>query len=248
MMEDTERIEDLRGLPAVGVVLARPRVVAMIAELGHSAVVQAVREAVGAAREELRAGRQAVLSELAIRRRATSIAQGLLRPVINATGILVHTNLGRVPLADEAIESMRAVAGGYSTLEYDLEAGRRGHRYVHLVDALRTLTGAEDALVVNNNAAALLLALGAGSAGREVIVSRGELVEIGGGFRIPEVVGQSGARLIEVGTTNRTHLADYERAITPATALLLKVHQSNFAMVGFTAEVDVPTLAELGRR
>src|SRR5688500_10292004 len=247
MMEDSERIEDLRGLPAVGALLARPAIVAMTASLGHTAVVQAVREAVALAREELRAGRPAVLSELAIRRRATAIAQGLLRPVLNATGILVHTNLGRVTLADEAIEAMRAVAAGYSTLEYELDAGRRGHRSMHLAEAFRTLTGAEDAVVVNNNAAALLLALGSAAAGREVIVSRGELVEIGGGFRIPEVVGQSGARLVEVGTTNRTHLADYQRAITPATALLLKVHQSNFAMLGFTAEVDVPTLAGLAR-
>ncbi len=165
--------------------------------------------------------------------------------MINATGVLVHTNLGRVPLAREALDAVEAVAAGYSTLEYDTAAGRRGHRDKHVTDLCRALTGAEDALVVNNNAAALLLALGTSAGGREAIVSRGELVEIGGGFRIPEVVQQSGARLREVGTTNRTRIADYEAAIGDDTALLLKVHRSNFAIVGFTCDVDVASLAAL---
>lgn len=240
-----QRVDELRSLPAVGALLSRPSVGLLIATHGHAAVAQAAREAVARAREELQQGRSAIVSEAAIAARARALTSGLLRPVINATGIVVHTNLGRVPLAPEALASMERIGRGYSTLEYDLDEGRRGHRHVHVSELLSTLTGAEDALVVNNNAAAMLLALGTLATGREAIVSRGELVEIGGGFRIPDVVTQSGARLREVGTTNRTHLRDYEAAIGEGTALLLKVHRSNFEIVGFTAEVDVGPLAEL---
>jgi L-seryl-tRNA(Ser) seleniumtransferase len=165
-----------------------------------------------------------------------------LQPVINATGVIVHTNLGRAPLSDEARTAMDAVAAGYSNLEYDLEAGRRGSRYVHAEEILCQLTGAEAALVVNNNAAAVLLILMAFAQEQEVIISRGQLVEIGGGFRIPDVMRQSGATLVEVGTTNRTYIRDYAAAITERTAALMRVHRSNFRLVGFTHE---PMLAEM---
>jgi L-seryl-tRNA(Ser) seleniumtransferase len=167
--------------------------------------------------------------------------------VLNATGVLVHTNLGRAPLAAAALERVAEVGAGYSNLEYDLEAGARGSRQSHLASLLCRLTGAEAALVVNNNAAAVLLALAALAEGREVVVSRGELVEIGDGFRIPDVLARSGARLVEVGTTNRTRVADYERALGPETALLLRVHQSNFRVVGFTERPALRELADLAR-
>src|SRR5262249_15426470 len=168
-----------------------------------------------------------------------------LRRVINATGVIVHTNLGRAPLAPDALEQVRAVAGSYSNLEYDLREGGRGSRQDHVAPILRRLTGAEAALVVNHNAAAVLLALAALAEGREVLVSRGELIEIGDGFRIPDVLTRSGARLVEVGTTNRTRAADYERAMGDATALLLRVHQSNFRVVGFTEQPRLAELAEV---
>ncbi len=170
-----------------------------------------------------------------------------LRPVINATGVVIHTNLGRALLSDAARAAMDVAGADYNNLEYDLDAGQRGSRYVHAVELLRRLTGAEDALVVNNNASAVLLCLMALARDREVIISRGQLVEIGGGFRIPDVLQTSGARLVEVGTTNRTHLADYADAIGPATAALLRVHSSNFRQVGFTAEVSLADLVSLGR-
>jgi L-seryl-tRNA(Ser) seleniumtransferase len=168
--------------------------------------------------------------------------------VLNATGVLVHTNLGRAPLADAALARVTEVGSGYSNLEYDLERGDRGSRQEHLVPLLRRLTGAEAALVVNNNAAAVLLALAALAEGREVIVSRGELIEIGDGFRIPDVLARSGARLVEVGTTNRTRASDYERALGPETALLLRVHQSNFRVVGFSERPRLEELADVARR
>lgn len=170
-----------------------------------------------------------------------------LTRAVNATGIILHTNLGRAPLCDAAIQAVAEVMAGYSTLEIDVDTGRRGSRHQHIEPLLTRLTGAEAAFAVNNNAAAVLLALAALARGRQVIVSRGELVEIGGSFRMPEVMAQSGATLVEVGTTNRTHLQDYERAITANTALLLKVHRSNFSMAGFVAEVSLADLIELGR-
>ena len=171
-----------------------------------------------------------------------------LRRVINATGVILHTNLGRAPLCREALERIVEVARGYSNLEYDLEKGERGLRYDHVRRLLCALTGAEDALVVNNNAAAVLLVLNSLAEGKEAIVSRGELIEIGGEFRIPDVMEKSGARLKEVGTTNRTRLADYERAIGPETGLILKVHTSNFRIVGFTEEADLASLVALGKK
>src|SRR5207249_1850442 len=171
-----------------------------------------------------------------------------LRRALNATGVVVHTNLGRAPLAEAALERVHEVGRGYSNLEYDLMAGARGSRQDHVAGVLRRLTGAEAALVVNNNAAAVLLALAALAEGREVIVSRGELIEIGDGFRIPDVLARSGARLVEVGTTNRTSAADYERAIGGETALVLRVHQSNFRVVGFAELPSTSEVAAVARR
>ena len=210
-------------------------------------IVAAARSALARAREEIRAGADPgdlvdrVESELAAARAAR------LRRVINATGVIVHTNLGRAPLAPEALERVAAVAAGYSNLEYDVCEGARGSRQDHVAPILRRLTGAEAALVVNNNAGAVLLALAALAEGREVLVSRGELIEIGDGFRIPDVLARSGARLREVGTTNRTRAADYDRAIGPETALLLRVHQSNFRVVGFTEQPRLEELVRIGR-
>ena len=210
--------------------------------------VEAARRAIDGARAAIRAGedpgdlRERLEAELASARRPA------LRRVLNATGVIAHTNLGRAPLAAEAIERVTEVARGYSNLEYDLEAGGRGSRQAHVAGILRRLTGAEAALVVNNNAAAVMLALAALAEGREVLVSRGELIEIGDGFRIPDVLARSGARLVEVGTTNRTRASDYESAIGPDTAVLLRVHQSNFRLVGFTEQPRLEQLARIAQR
>ncbi len=208
-------------------------------------LTQFAREALDSARQAIRRGEEPRSREelvAAVQGRLAETQAPYLREVINATGVILHTNLGRAPLSERAIEQMVAVARGFSNLEYDLDAGARGSRLVGVRRALCALTGAEDALVVNNNAAAVLLTLAALATGREVIVSRGELVEIGGGFRIPEVLAQSGARLIEVGTTNKTHLRDYVAALTPETAAILTVHPSNFRIVGFT---QMPELAQI---
>ncbi len=183
-----------------------------------------------------------------VRDRLVMDEQLSLRPVINATGVIVHTNLGRAPLSLEALRAMEAVAQGYSNLEYDLEAGQRGKRDTHVEELVKQITGAEAALVVNNNAAAVYLALVALASGHEVIISRGQLVEIGGGFRIPDVMTQSGARLVEVGTTNRTRIADFERAITEHTVALMRIHASNFKVIGFTESVELAAMVELARQ
>jgi L-seryl-tRNA(Ser) seleniumtransferase len=234
----------LRELPSVDELSGRAELAGLVEAHGRALVVQACRAAVARAREEILAGREP--PELAARAAAEleALLRPRLKPVLNATGVVVHTNLGRAPLAGEAVARAVAVAGGYSNLELDLSTGARGSRQDHVAGILRELTGAEGALVVNNNAAAVLLALAAVAEGREVIVSRGELVEIGDGFRIPDVLARSGAVLVEVGTTNRTRVADYERAVTDRTAAILRVHQSNFRIVGFT---ELPQLAELAR-
>ncbi len=190
----------------------------------------------------------APIDPLEVRTLAAELARASLRRIINATGVVLHTNLGRAPLADAAAEAIRDVARGYSNLEYDLGKGERGSRHDHLRDLLCTLTGAEDGIVVNNNAAATVLGLAALATDREIIVSRGELIEIGGSFRLPEILALSRGILVEVGTTNKTHAKDYARAITERTGLLLKVHRSNFAIVGFTAEVTVEELVTIGGR
>jgi len=223
----------LRDLPSVDE-LAR--------EVDDPLAVDAARRVLDAARAEILAGGEPDDLRGRLRTELESARRPGLRRVLNATGVIVHTNLGRAPLPEAALERVRDVGRGYSNLEYDLAEGARGSRQDHVAGILRRLTGAESALVVNNNAAAVMLALAALAEGREVLVSRGELIEIGDGFRIPDVLARSGARLVEVGTTNRTRAADYERAIGPETALLLRVHQSNFRLVGFA---ELPTTAEL---
>jgi L-seryl-tRNA(Ser) seleniumtransferase len=210
--------------------------------------VEAARAVLAQAREEIRAGFVPGDLVARVRSEVESARTPGLRRVLNATGVLVHTNLGRAPLSEAALERVREVGRAYSNLECDLAGGGRGSRQDHVARVLRRLTGAEAALVVNNNAAAVLLALAALAAGREVVVSRGELIEIGDGFRIPEVLAQSGARLVEIGTTNRTRAADYERAIGPETAVLLRVHQSNFRIVGFAERPDLAAVVAVGRR
>jgi L-seryl-tRNA(Ser) seleniumtransferase len=207
--------------------------------------VDAARAVLAQAREEIRAGADPGDLMTRLREELEVSRAPRLRRALNATGVIVHTNLGRAPLADVALARMHEVAGGYSNLEYDLTTGRRGSRQDHVADVLHRLTGGEAALVVNNNAGAVLLALAALAEGREVIVSRGELIEIGDGFRIPDVLARSGARLVEVGTTNRTRGADYERAIGPDTGAVLRVHPSNFRVVGFTERPETAELAKL---
>ena len=206
--------------------------------------VEAARTVLARAREDIQAGADPGNLEERLQEELSAARSARLRRALNATGVVVHTNLGRAPLPEAALERVREVGRGYSNLEYDLSAGTRGSRQDHVAGILRRLTGAEAALVVNNNAAAVLLALAALAEGRDVLVSRGELIEIGDGFRIPDVLARSGARLVEVGTTNRTRAADYEQAIGPETAVLLRVHQSNFRLVGFT---ELPSLAELAK-
>jgi L-seryl-tRNA(Ser) seleniumtransferase len=210
--------------------------------------VDAARTVIAQARDELRAGADPGDLVARLRDELTAARQPALQRVLNATGVIVHTNLGRAPLPQAALDRVQDVGLGYSNLEYDLAAGARGSRQDHVGRILSRLTGAEAAIVVNNNAGAMLLALAALAEGREVLVSRGELIEIGDGFRIPDVLARSGARLVEVGTTNRTRADDYERAVRAETALLLRVHQSNFRVVGFTEQPTVPELAAIARR
>ncbi len=208
------------------------------------------REALDAARAAIAAGDGAPAFDAIVRditRRIELQVRSPLRPLINATGVIIHTNLGRAPLALEAIEAMATVSGGYSNLEYDIDSGARGSRHTILEPLLCRITGAEAAMAVNNNASAVLLALAAVAAGKEVVVSRGQLVEIGGGFRIPDVMRQSRAKLVEVGTTNRTRIADFEAAITPKTAAIMRVHPSNFKISGFTETPSIEDLARVAR-
>jgi L-seryl-tRNA(Ser) seleniumtransferase len=230
---------ELRDLPSVDE-LARG--------IDDPLAVSAARVVIDRARDEIRAGADPGDLGMRLREELEALRRPSLRRVLNATGVIVHTNLGRAPLADAAIEQVVMTARGYSNLELDLRDGTRGSRQDHVAALLRRLTGAEAALVVNNNAAAMLLALAALAEGREVIVSRGELIEIGDGFRIPDVLARSGARLVEVGTTNRTRASDYDRALTGDTALLLRVHQSNFRVVGFTELPRVEELAAVANR
>ena len=216
----------------------------------HGLLVEAARAELDAARSAIAAGAAAPTVEDLIGAtlaRSRNIAQPSLRPLINATGVIIQTNLGRAPLSEAALRAMREVGVGYSNLEYDLDAGERGSRATHLTELLCKLTGAESALAVNNNAAAIYLALSALAIGREVIISRGQAVEIGGGFRIPDVLRQSGATLVEVGTTNRTYARDYAGAIGPQTALLMRIHTSNFKLVGFIHETPLAEMAEVAR-
>jgi L-seryl-tRNA(Ser) seleniumtransferase len=246
----------LRMLPAVDRLMELAKTEPSFELVPKSVVVNSIRTVIEADRRRIREGREAPgekdLSDAAVMRRVKeavrSAMQPKLRRVVNATGVVIHTNLGRSLLAQDAVENLSVVASRYSNLEYDLEAGRRGSRYMAVRDLLCEITGAEDAMVVNNNAGAVLISLETIAKNRNVIVSRGDLVEIGGSFRIPDVMAKSGAVLKEVGTTNRTHLSDYEGALDPAAALLLKVHWSNYSIVGFTAQVSLRELVELGAR
>jgi L-seryl-tRNA(Ser) seleniumtransferase len=230
---------ELRDLPSVDE-LAR--------EAGDPLAVDAARAVIERAREEIRAGGDPGDLAARLREELADARRPRLRGVLNATGVVIHTNLGRAPLAEEALARVVEAGRGYSNLEFDLGAGERGSRQDHCAAILRRLTGAEAALVVNNNAGAVLLALAALAEGREVVVSRGELIEIGDGFRIPDVLARSGARLVEVGTTNRTRAADYERAIGPETAVLLRVHQSNFRVVGFEERPRLEEVAAVAQK
>jgi L-seryl-tRNA(Ser) seleniumtransferase len=247
---DTQSL--LRGLPKVDELLKRDDVEAAVASYGRDLVVDSLRDALEAAREAILAGSEEPVFatgvvEDAFARIDTAMARSLAR-VVNATGIVIHTNLGRSILSGEAIEAVAEVAGSYSTLEYDVESGERGSRHVHVERLLTELSGAEAAMAVNNNASAVMIALSALAGGREAVVSRGQLIEIGGSFRIPDIMSASGARMVEVGTTNKTRAADYEAAIGPETGVLLRVHSSNYRMVGFTEEVTLAELVALGER
>jgi L-seryl-tRNA(Ser) seleniumtransferase len=239
-------VDPRRALPGVDQVLAA------LSGLPHELLVACARDAIAAARERASHGQQpedAVSVDEVIadaRRRVERLRDRLLRPVVNATGVIVHTNLGRAPIGHDALAAARAIGRGYSNLEYRMDDGERGSRHEHAGSLLARACGAEAGLVVNNNAAAVLLSLAAVARGREVVVSRGELVEIGGGFRVPEIMAESGCRLVEVGTTNRTRRSDYAAAVGPDTALVLKVHASNYRMVGFVESAPVAELTSLG--
>ena len=241
----------LRDLPSVDRVMASDRVAALVETYSRDWVVEVVREQLDHARQRVRQGGTAPATvDLAddVCRQIADMNRISPRRVINATGVVIHTNLGRAPLSMDAIVAMTQASQGYSDLELDLGTGRRGSRQAHLQSLLRRLTGAEAALAVNNNASAVMLGLSALASGKEVIVPRGESVEIGGGFRIPDVLEQSGARLVDVGTTNRTYARDYENAVTENTGAFLKVHASNFRVEGFTATVEPGELVALGDR
>jgi L-seryl-tRNA(Ser) seleniumtransferase len=248
-------VSDLRAIPSIEQLRQRPAIRALEAQYGAAAAVDALRAGTDAVRKAIAAAEDPVDAPAVTSRIEAAAADHLdrmfrssLRRVINATGVVLHTNLGRSPLAAAAVARLEEVATGYSTLEYDLAAGARGRRDVHAEGLLCRLTGAEAAVVVNNNAAATMIVLAALAAGREVVVSRGELVEIGGGFRVPDVMAQSGAVLREVGTTNKTRLADYAAAIGERTALILRVHPSNFRIEGFTERPALADLVGLGAR
>lgn len=256
-MSPTLRQQVLRKIPSVDDILSREEMSDLLKIHPRTVVVEAIRRGLGRLREEILNRSDLSASEetlfafenlLPLFQKEIGLqVQPRLRRVINATGIVIHTNLGRAPLHPLALKQMIEVAKGYSNLEYDLARGERGDRYSHVEEILCRLSGAESALVVNNNAGAVLLCLNTLAEGREVVISRGELVEIGGAFRIPDVMKRSGAFLKEVGTTNRTHLKDYQRAIGPQSALLLKVHTSNFRVMGFTSDVSLDELIQLGR-
>nr|HPM78890.1 L-seryl-tRNA(Sec) selenium transferase [bacterium] len=248
-MTTDKRKKLLQSLPAVGESIHAPELAAVVDAFPRSLVVRALRDEIEHLRALILTGKVATVDAVsfyrAVQERIRRHDRPRLTRLINATGIVVHTNLGRSPLAEPAVAAVMQAARGYSNLEYDLAAGRRGSRTTLVEEILCELTGAEAALVVNNNAGAVLLALSSLAKDREAVVSRGELIEIGGSFRIPDVMAASGAMMVEVGTTNRTHLADYEKAINERTSLLLKVHTSNYRIQGFTKTVTGAELAEL---
>jgi L-seryl-tRNA(Ser) seleniumtransferase len=244
---------NLQGLPSIEQLLQTQLAAELIASYGRPLTLQAIRRTLNEVRlhvlksgEATLPGREILLSQAASQLHGWTAPT--LLPVINATGVILHTNLGRAPLSTSAIQSMQAVSRGYSNLEFNLENGKRGSRLIHAEILLQNLTGAEAAVVVNNNAAAVLLVLAALANKKRVIVSRSQLVEIGGGFRIPDVMRQSGAKLVEVGATNRVHLSDYEQALAETTALVMHAHHSNFKMIGFTGEPELKEIADLAHK
>lgn len=245
---------NFRNIPAIDDILVQPQLQALLQQYSRAFIVDQLRLAVDATRQELRQSSddftKPILTEKILQRLESMIAQasrGSLQKVINGTGVVLHTNLGRAPLGERALEYLAEMGKNYNNLEIDLANGERGSRYRHVEELLTALTGAEGGLVVNNNAAAVMLGLTCLARGKEVIVSRGQLIEIGGAFRIPDVMKQSGARLVEVGTTNKTYISDYARAINENTALLFSAHTSNYKIVGFSEEVRLEELVELGR-
>ncbi len=256
-MTAEERHKYLREIPSVDEVLERDGAKELVGRYPRAAVVKAIQTVLDEYRKRVLShdfsdsgASQPILdlSAIFLEEKVEQLTKPRLRKVINATGVVIHTNLGRSLLAEEAVEAIAEVSRSYSNLELDLATGQRGSRYAHVREILCDLTGAESAVVVNNNAAAVLLTLSTLARGKEVIVSRGELIEIGGAFRIPDVIERSGARLVEVGTTNKTRLRDYENATGPETAVLLKVHTSNYRIVGFTEDVTLKELVDLGAR
>jgi len=248
--------EMFRKIPSVDRLLSSPELTKISSKYPRNLILRAITQVLEEVREDIQKNDVTKsLGELKIGQVSKKVVDRLqllsrpsLKPVINATGVIVHTNLGRSIFADRVIKRFRPLSEGYSNLEYDLENGKRGSRYSHVEGILKEITSAEAAMVVNNNAAAVLISLDTLARGREVIVSRGQLVEIGGSFRVPDVMGKSGAKMVEVGTTNKTHIWDYEEKIGPDTALLLKVHQSNFQIVGFTEDVETSELMALGKK
>jgi L-seryl-tRNA(Ser) seleniumtransferase len=253
VMEKKSKNQNLRALPSVDSLLHAADAVPLIEKYGRPLVAYALRKTLGDARAKLakkgnseKPSIQNILVQA--KRIIAAITEPSLKPVINATGVVLHTNLGRAPMGDTVLKEIAPVISGYSNIEFDLETAKRGHRGDHITALLQYLTGAEGALVVNNNAAAIVLALNTLAAGREVIISRGELIEIGGAFRIPEIMAAAGVTMKEVGTTNRTRLGDYEKAAGPNTAMIVKAHKSNYAISGFTEEVPVRELAAFARK
>ncbi|MGN0664300.1 MAG: L-seryl-tRNA(Sec) selenium transferase [Negativibacillus sp.] len=241
----------LRKIPKIDDILRQENIEEMAQQCSHSILMESIRETLDSLRQRILAGEEDVPVEMAdiceeVLRLTAQKNTMSLRPVINATGIILHTNLGRARLSDRAVEAIKSIAQDYNTLEYNLKKGARGSRYDHVEDLISKITGAEDAIVVNNNAAAVMLILSTMAKGREVITSRGELVEIGGAFRVPDIMAQSGGTLVEVGTTNKTHYSDYVNAIKPETGALLKVHTSNFKIMGFFEEVTLEEMVEIG--
>ena len=243
--------KDFSRLPSVDKLLSDDRIDRLAQEYPHDLLVKTIRRVLEQARRDISAGKAAAsLDDITatVVSRLKALEEPGLRPVINAAGVIIHTNLGRAPLSEASLDAMQTLSRDYSNLEFNLDTGNRGSRNVHLEELLCELSGAEAALVVNNNASAVLLGLSALAKRKEVIVSRGQAVEIGGGFRIPDVMRQSGAKLVEVGTTNCTYAADFEQAITSRTIALMRIHSSNFRLVGFTNEVTIEELVEISRK
>lgn len=247
-MKDKETRNKLRALPGVDTLLQEESIAESVARCGRELIIYVIRGVLETVRKDIRNGKQPPgIEQIArsVAEQAAAFSEPSLKRVINATGVIIHTNLGRAPLGQKVLDELKSIVLGYSNLEYNLKKASRGQRNDHVVSLLTYITGAEDAVVVNNNAAAIILALNTFAKDREVLISRGELIEIGGSFRIPDIMAASGAKMIEVGTTNKTHPADYENAITENTALILKVHRSNYFIAGFTEEVPLKELVKL---